>query len=69
MTSHVIAYQSMELLFGMHTFNFNCFFDDLIVYLRKYAAYLGCCKLYSSPIIIQSICRNPIISMYTTKAE
>ena len=28
MTSHVIAYRSSELLFGMHTFNFNCFFDD-----------------------------------------
>ena len=28
MTSHVIAYQSLELLFGMHTFHFNCFFDD-----------------------------------------
>ena len=29
MTSHVIAYRSLELLFGMHTFHFNCFFDDL----------------------------------------
>ena len=28
MTSHVIAYRSLELLFGMHTFHFNCFFDD-----------------------------------------
>ena len=28
MTSHVIAYRSLVLLFGMHTFNFNCFFDD-----------------------------------------
>ena len=28
MTSHVIAYRSLELLFGTHTFNFNCFFDD-----------------------------------------
>ena len=28
MISHVIAYRSTELLFGMHTFNFNCFFDD-----------------------------------------
>ena len=28
MTWHVIAYQSTELLFGTHTFNFNCFFDD-----------------------------------------
>ena len=26
--SHVIAYRSTELLFGTHTFNFNCFFDD-----------------------------------------
>ena len=27
MTSHVIAYRSLELLFGTHTFNFNCFFN------------------------------------------
>ena len=28
MTSHVIAYRSLELLFGTHTFHFNCFVDD-----------------------------------------
>ena len=28
MTSHVIAYRSLELLFGMHTFHFNCFLRD-----------------------------------------
>ena len=28
MTSHVIAYLSLDLLFGMHTFNLNCFFED-----------------------------------------
>ena len=28
MTSHVIAYRSVELLFGTHTFHFNCFFED-----------------------------------------
>ena len=28
MKSHVIAYWSLELLFGTHTFHFNCFFDD-----------------------------------------
>ena len=28
MTSHVIAYRSKELLFGMHAFNFNCLLDD-----------------------------------------
>ena len=28
LTSHVIAYRSFELLFGTHTFHFNCFFDD-----------------------------------------
>ena len=28
MTSHVIAYRSLELLFDTHTFNFNCFFYD-----------------------------------------
>ena len=43
-TSHVIAYRSLELLFGMHTFHFNCFFMILIAYLRKYTAYLRCCE-------------------------
>ena len=43
MTSHVIAYRSLELLFGTHTFHFNCFLRILIAYSRKYAAYLGCC--------------------------
>ena len=28
MKSHVIAYRSVGLLFGTHTFHFNCFFDD-----------------------------------------
>ena len=28
MTSHVFAHRSLELLFSMHTFYFNCFFDD-----------------------------------------
>ena len=28
MTSHVIAYRSLELLFGTHRFHFNCFFED-----------------------------------------
>ena len=28
MTSHVIAYGSLEMLFGTHTFHFNCFFED-----------------------------------------
>ena len=27
-TPHVIAYRSLELLFGTHTFHFNCFFED-----------------------------------------
>ena len=28
MTLHVIAYRSLELLLGTHTFHFNCFFED-----------------------------------------
>ena len=28
MTLQVIAYRSLELLFGKHTFDFNCFFED-----------------------------------------
>ena len=29
MVRNDIAYQSLELLFGTHTFNSNCFFEDL----------------------------------------
>ena len=28
MASHVIAYRSLELLFGTHKFHFKCFFED-----------------------------------------
>ena len=28
MALHVIAYRSLELLFGTHTFHFNYFFED-----------------------------------------
>ena len=28
MTSHAIAYRSLELLLGTHTFDFNCFLED-----------------------------------------
>ena len=47
MTSHVIAYRSLELLFGTHTFHFNC----------KYAAYLGCCNRYRYFIETSYICK------------
>ena len=39
------AYQSFELLFGTHKFHLIAFLRILIAYLRKYAAYLGCCKI------------------------
>ena len=45
MTSHVIAYRSLELLFvtpTFHHFILIAFLRILIAYLRKYAAYLGC---------------------------
>ena len=48
MTSHVIAYQSLELLYRTHTFHFNCFFEDFDCVFMKYAAYLGCCKLFGN---------------------
>ena len=35
MTSHVIAYLSLELLFGTHTFDFNCFFEDFNCVFRQ----------------------------------
>ena len=35
MTSHVIAYRLLELLFGSHAFHFNCFLRILIAHLHK----------------------------------
>ena len=49
MTSHVIAYRSPELLFGTHTFNFNCFFDDfnyVFMQIRCLSRLLNPCKFY-----------------------
>ena len=37
MTSHVIAYGLLELLFGIQTFNLIAFLMILIGYLHKYA--------------------------------
>ena len=45
MTSHVIAYESFELLFGRTHYILIAFLRILIAYLRKYASYLGCCFL------------------------
>ena len=39
------AYRSLELLFGMQTFNFNCFFDDFNCVFTQIRYYLGCCNL------------------------
>ena len=51
MTSHVIAYCSKELLFGMHAFNFNCFLHGF--YLCIYAdALLICTAEYGSNIFL-----------------
>ena len=50
MTSHVIAYRLTELLFGTHTFIFNCLLMTFIAYLRKYAAYLGCCSTFIASV-------------------
>ena len=56
MTSHVIAYRSLELLFGTHTFHFNCFFDDFnCVFTQIHCLSRVLCLyfyvLHSSPIL------------------
>ena len=69
MTSHVIAYRSLELLFSKHTFHFNCFFEDfncvftqirclsrvLIIPVKKIATceVKGQKKVYLQPLDIQ----------------
>ena len=49
MTSHVIAYRSLELLFGTHTFHFNCFFEDfncVFTQIRYLSRVLGLLAFY-----------------------
>ena len=44
-TSHVIGYRSLELIFSMHTFHFNCFFEDfncVFTQIRCLSRVLGC---------------------------
>ena len=41
MTSHVIAYRSPELLFGTHTFHFNCIFTQIRCLSRVAGTILG----------------------------
>ena len=54
MTSHVIAYRSLELFFSTHTFHFNCFFEDFncvftqIRCLSRVLAFLTPCNDYAS---------------------
>ena len=50
MTLHVIAYRSLELLFGTYTFHLIAFLMILIAYLRNYAAYLGWCQYLPHPV-------------------
>ena len=48
MTSHVIAYRLLELLFSTHTFHFNCFFEDfncVFTQIRCLSRVLGLNKL------------------------
>ena len=51
MTSHVIAYRSLELLFGTYTFQFNCFFEDFNCVVTQ----IGCL----SRVLINAKCTNP----------
>ena len=56
MTWHVIAYRSLELLFGTHTFHFNSFFEDFnwvftqIRCLSRVLIIIGILLLYRLPI-------------------
>ena len=71
MTSHVIAYRSLELLFGTHTFNFNCFFDDfycIFTQIRCLSRVLLCIKIQKHIIILTDfnfqktvVCKLPLL--------
>ena len=63
MTSHVIAYRSLELLFGTHTFNFNCFFEDFnCVFTQIRCLSRVLCVLYCTKIL-HSACHNTVFSL------
>ena len=79
MTLHVIAYRSSELLYGTHTFNFNCFFDDfncVFTQIRCLSRLLvsvpspSISSNISSPRLLLSYTLEPSISktVYLTKA-
>ena len=53
MTSHVIAYRSKELLFGMHAFNFNSSADTLLICTSEYT-YAKYFLLHVFAVIINS---------------
>ena len=64
MTSHVIAYRSLELLFGTHRFNFNCFFEDfscLSRVLRMFCNHRECagnhreCAVITENVLLENI--------------
>ena len=67
MTSHVIAYRSLELLFGTHTFHFNCFFEDfncVFTQIRCLSRVLNMFKTYLLFSIHQRTCRISHTSAY-----
>ena len=44
---------NIKIAFRYITFHFNCFLRILIAYLRKYAAYLGCCSVKHKVLTFQ----------------
>ena len=66
MTSHVIAYRSLELLFGAHTFHFNCFFEDfncVFTQIRCLSRVLGLAYILRYVKAPVYICRHQMINV------
>ena len=70
MTSHIIAYRSLELLFGTHTFHFNCFFEDfncLFTQIRCLSRVLFSGIHYSMLTLIYSAIHYDMLTSFNTR--
>ena len=52
MTSHVIAYRSLELLFGTHTFLFNCFCEGFNCVFTQIRCLSRVLQLYNHIVLL-----------------
>ena len=63
MTSHVIAYRTLELLFGMHAFHFNNFFEDFNYVFMQIRCLSRVLPIYTLVVINHEIISKVILNL------